>query len=156
MIRPATLPLLSVIVSGLCSASAEDGLLFNRDIRPLLSEYCFACHGPDEHERKAKMRLDTRDGGAFEKRDGITAIIPGNPDESELMFRLTTEDKDEVMPPPKSGKKLKPAEITLIKKWIAAGAEFQGHWSFNKPIKPKVQQGLHPVDHFIDKKLAKG
>ncbi len=154
MIRPATLPLLSVIVFGLCSANADDGLLFNRDIRPLLSENCFACHGPDEHERKAKMRLDVRDGGAFEKRDGITAIIPGQPGESELMFRLTTEDKDEVMPPPKSGKKLKPAEIALIKKWIAAGAEYQGHWSFNKPIKPKVEPGLHPVDHFIDKKLA--
>jgi hypothetical protein len=154
MIRLATLPPLSVIVLGLCSANADDRLLFNRDIRPLLSENCFACHGPDEHERKAKMRLDIRDGGAFEKRDGITAIIPGNPGESEIMFRLTTEDKDEVMPPPKSGKKLKPAEIALIKKWIAAGAEYQGHWSFSKPTKPKVTQGSHPIDHFIDKKLA--
>jgi hypothetical protein len=154
MMKSASFPLFVFLFLGPCIAQGDDGLLFNRDIRPLLSEYCFACHGPDEHERKAKLRFDLKEGGAFEERDGVTAIIPGNPNESELMFRLTTEDKDEIMPPPESGKKLKPAEIALIKKWIATGAEYQGHWSFNKPVKPKVTPASHPIDHFVDQKLA--
>ena len=154
MMKSVSFPLFVFLFLGPCIARGDDELLFNRDIRPLLSEHCFACHGPDEHERKAKLRFDLKEGGAFEKRDGVTAIIPGNPNESELMFRLTTEDKDEIMPPPESGKKLKPAEIALIKKWIATGAEYQGHWSFNKPAKPKVTPASHPIDHFVDKKLA--
>lgn len=100
MMKSVSFPLFVFLFLGPCIAQGDDGLLFNRDIRPLLSEHCFACHGPDEHERKAKLRFDLKEGGAFEKRDGVTAIIPGNPKESELMFRLTTEDKDEIMPPP--------------------------------------------------------
>ena len=126
---------------------------YNRDVLPIFSSRCFSCHGVDGKKRKAKLRLDVKEA-AFAEREGVRAIVPGRPAESALVRRIFSAEKDEVMPPPKSGKKLKPAEIALIKKWIAAGAEYQGHWSFNKPIKPKVEPGLHPVDHFIDKKLA--
>ncbi len=154
MMKSVSLPLLTALLLGINITRGDDQLLFNRDIRPLLSEHCFSCHGPDEHERKAKLRFDIKDGGAFEKRDGVTAIVPGKPGESELLFRLTTEDKDDIMPPLKTGKKLKPAEIALIKKWIATGAEYQGHWSFDKPVRPEVKADVHPIDHFIDKKLS--
>ena len=129
---------------------AKDKILFNRDIRPLLSENCFACHGPDEHERKAKLRLDIKEGGGFEDRDGVVAIIPNDPENSELdCKRIISDDEDELMPPKKSGKKLSPEEISLVKEWIKQGAEYEGHWSFNKPAK-SVEPTINPIDHFIE------
>ena len=103
MTRLTALPILLTIIPGLGSVNAEDKLLFNRDIRPLLSDNCFACHGPDEHERKAKLRLDIKEGGAYENRDGIIPIVPNNPDKSEIILRLLADDEDDLMPPKKSG-----------------------------------------------------
>lgn len=132
---------------------SAERIRYDRDIRPILSDNCFSCHGPDEHERKAKLRLDVKDGGMYADRKGVVAVVPGKPDESELFYRLTTDDKDDIMPPPKSEKVLKPEEIALIKKWIEQGAEWEGHWSYEKPTKSSTPEKVHPVDYFIDQRL---
>lgn len=103
-------------------------LEFNRDIRPILSENCFHCHGPDKETRGAKLRLDTREGAL--KKD---AIIPGNPEDSEVMYRITTDDEDDLMPPPGHHLELSPKDIATLEQWIKEGAEYQQHWSFEKP-----------------------
>lgn len=144
----------SLLVLSPITMLAEERIRYDRDIRPILSENCFACHGPDEHERKAKLRLDVKDGGMYIERDGAIAVVPGKPDDSEILFRLTTDDKEEIMPPPKSEKVLKPEEIALIKKWIEQGAEWEGHWAYEQPSKSTVEQGAHPVDHFIGSRLT--
>lgn len=143
---------LLLILQAPAQLSAER-IRYDRDIRPILSENCFACHGPDEHERKAKLRLDVKDGGMYADRKGVIAVVPGKPEESELLYRLTTDDKDDIMPPPKAEKILKPEEIALIKKWIEQGAEWEGHWSYQKPSKSSTPEKVHPVDYFIDQRL---
>src|SRR3954465_14605357 len=97
-------------------APATQPLQFNRDIRPILSEACFTCHGPDKNARKGKFRLDDRDS-ALKKN----AIVPGDPEKSEAIKRLFTTDPDDQMPPPDSGKKITPQQKELLRKWIAAG-----------------------------------
>ena len=127
---------------------------YNRDIRPLLSENCFSCHGFDEKARKADLRLDTAEG-ALTERDGWFPIKPGDPDKSEVWRRIISEDKDEVMPPPKSHLTLKPSEKELLRAWISAGAPYAGHWAFIPPQKSPVPPDAHPVDHFVRNALAK-
>jgi hypothetical protein len=110
-------------------AAAQD-VQFNRDIRPLLSDRCFYCHGPDEKNRKAGLRLDTFEG-ATKDRGGYRAITPGKPDESELLRRVTSHTAGEVMPPPSAKKSpITPEEAALLRRWIAQGASYQGHWAF--------------------------
>ena len=126
---------------------------FNRDVRPILSDKCFACHGPDEHERKADLRLDTKEG-AFGDLGGYAAIVAGKPDESELWLRVDTDDEDDIMPPPKFHKELTTQEKNILKEWIATGAEFKMHWSFatlERPETPKVDGEFvqNDVDRFI-------
>ena len=131
MKRLTALSIFLIILIGLKTGQAKEKIQFNRDIRPLLSDNCFACHGPDEHERKGKLRLDIPEGGAFEDRDGFQAIIRKDADNSEIIARMISDDEDEIMPPPETGKKLNPQQIELIKRWINEGAEYEGHWSFN-------------------------
>lgn len=137
-------------------ASAEDRIEYNRDIRPILANNCFACHGPDSAARKADLRLDKRDA-AIE----MGAIIAGKPGESELIARITTNDAESVMPPVASKKKLSDAEKEKLTKWIAAGAEYQPHWSFiapQRPEPPDVKNEAWPknaIDRFILDKLEK-
>ncbi|HEV8606074.1 MAG TPA: PSD1 and planctomycete cytochrome C domain-containing protein [Tepidisphaeraceae bacterium] len=132
---------------------------FNRDIRPILSENCYQCHGPDKNARKAELRLDTRDG-LFSPIDGNSPIVPGNLQKSELYRRITTTDRDEIMPKPKSGKKLTAKQIALFKLWIEQGATWQGHWAYIKPVRsdpPEITkrkaQSANPIDLFIFAKL---
>src|SRR5438067_9185604 len=113
------LPLLPV------QAGTNNPIQFNRDIRPIFSENCYACHGPDKNQRKAKLRLDVREV-ALERE----AIVPGKPDQSKLVERIFTDDSDDVMPPPKSGKKLTQRQKETLKQWIAAGAEYEPHWAY--------------------------
>ena len=154
---------LSLLAFGLCvsapHASGAREISFNRDIRPILAENCFSCHGPDPGGRKAGLRLDT-EAGLFEKRkDDPAPVVRGNAVESELYKRLLSKDKDEVMPPPESHKVLKPAEVALLKRWIDAGAPWQRHWSFIPPEKaplPSVKDAQWPktpLDRFILAKL---
>ena len=135
---------------------------FNRDIRPILSNKCFSCHGPDKHDRKAELRLDISEGsdGAYREKDGIFALKPGSLDDSELWHRIISEDSEEVMPPPEANKKLLTVqEKELIKQWINSGAKYEKFWAFEKPKKPdlpKVQNGKwsdEPIDLFVMKKL---
>jgi hypothetical protein len=120
-----------------CLSTATAQVSFNNDIRPLLSNTCLRCHGPDENERKAKRRLDTRDGATAEN-DGVRAIVAGNIDASELIYRITTDDPDELMPPPKAGQRFTAGQIALFKQWIKEGANYETHWSYVKPSRPEV------------------
>src|SRR5262249_39119696 len=130
---------------------------FNRDIRPLLSDKCFACHGPDASHRKGDLRLDTREG-ATDDREGSRAIVPGKPDESVVIDRITRK-KAGRMPPVKSGKDVSAGEIDLIRGWIAQGAEHQPHWSYippKRPAVPAVKDAAWPrgeVDCFLLSKI---
>ncbi|HXG49309.1 MAG TPA: DUF1549 domain-containing protein, partial [Methylomirabilota bacterium] len=103
---------------------------FNFHVRPLLSDRCFSCHGPDEKGRKAKLRLDTKEGAYKRLPDGTAILTPGQPDRSELIRRITSNDPDELMPPPDSHLKLSPTEIALIRRWVEQGAEYKPHWAF--------------------------
>ncbi|QDT92335.1 DUF1553 domain-containing protein [Gimesia algae] len=159
------LPLLAVGISCLTlfanekqptpEAKAEATVDFSRDIRPILSNNCFFCHGPDEKHREADLRLDTREG-AFE-----SVIVPGNLKESALIERILSDDPDMQMPPAESGKKLKPAEIELLKQWVAQGATWQEHWAYIKPERaalPEVKQKDWPqneIDYFVLSRLEK-
>ena len=105
---------------------------FNRDIRPLLVENCFSCHGADSAGRQADLRLDDRDA-AVES----TAIVPGDPDSSVMLDRIFSDDPEEVMPPPSTKKVLTSEQKELLKQWIAAGAEYEPHWSFKPPGRPE-------------------
>src|SRR5215813_7274951 len=100
---------------------------FDREIRPIFSENCYQCHGPDEKARKAKLRLDTREG-AFRAKDGKTVIVPGKSGQSELVRRITTKDPEDLMPPPDSNHKLTSRQIELLRNWIDQGAAWSGHW----------------------------
>ena len=133
---------------------------FNRDIRPILAETCFHCHGPDPGSRKASLRLDT-EAGFFKEREGKFPVVKGKPDQSELYRRLITTEEDDVMPPKKEHKDLKPAQVALVKAWIEQGAPWQPHWSFIKPERPKLPEVKNaawvrnPVDRFILGSLEK-
>ncbi len=138
-------------------AAAEQPIDFNRDIRPILSNNCFWCHGPDEAERKGGnegLRLDTFDG-AREDLGGYHALVPGNPDQSELLKRVLTTDDDDIMPPRKTGKSVTPAEADLLRRWIAQGGKYAQHWSYEAPKRPEppaVKQAdwaRTPIDRFI-------
>ncbi|MEY2821723.1 MAG: hypothetical protein RL105_1295, partial [Verrucomicrobiota bacterium] len=139
------------------SAAAAPKLDFNRDIRPILSDNCFACHGFDAKKRKADLRLDTAEG-AYAVNDGVQAVKPGDPEGSELIKRLLSKDPEEVMPPPDSHKQLTPAQIETLRRWIAEGAAYRKHWSFEPPSRPAVPgggEGLSPIDAFLREELAK-
>jgi hypothetical protein len=131
---------------------------FNRDIRPILSDKCFACHGFDAKTREAKLRLDTVEG-AYELRKGTRAIKPGDLEHSEVWHRISSTDADEVMPPPESNKHLTEREKRLLKRWIGEGAKYEPHWSFVPPrkTKPPVVTSpasvRNPIDSFIQSRL---
>jgi len=133
---------------------------FNFQIRPLLSDRCFKCHGPDEKSRKAKLRLDTAEGAyaLLDKDEGTHAIVPGHVDRSEMVRRITSTDPDEKMPPPKSNLHLEQHEIALIRSWIEQGAEYKPHWAFipvDKVEVPKITSSWahNPIDKFVLEKL---
>jgi hypothetical protein len=150
---------LAVTLGSLIAASAlavgADSISFNRDIRPILSEQCFSCHGFDAKHRKAGLRLDTREG-AVADNDGVRAILPGDPAKSELWKRLVTKDTDDVMPPPEAHKPaLTAPQLAKIKRWIEEGAPYEAHWAFRTPIKPTLaEQGPAAIDALIARGLA--
>lgn len=128
------------------SATSADPLSYNRDIRPILSENCFACHGPDKASREAKLRLDVREV-AVDKE----AIIPGDSEGSELVFLINSDDEDEIMPPPESHNSLTAGEKKLLARWIDEGAAYEPHWAYIKPQRPAVPEmgEKNPIDNFI-------
>ena len=137
-LTPAVGLLLAIGLAGERAPAAGHPVQFNRDIRSMMSENCFACHGPDANKRKAGLRLDTKEG-LFEKTPKRgPAVVAGKPEQSELWKRITATDPDDVMPPPESHKTLKPEQKELFRKWIAEGASWQGHWAYVKPERPSV------------------
>jgi hypothetical protein len=151
--RPACLLLL--IACPVLSRAAEK-IVFNRDIRPILSDKCFHCHGPDEKERKSGLRLDVRDAALKPAESGATALVPGAPQESELIARCFTQNPDDLMPPAKLGKPLTDREKALLKQWVAEGAEYQGHWAFIPPVAsavPAHAKDQNAIDGFINARL---
>jgi hypothetical protein len=138
----------------LLTASALAGEVdFSRDVLPILSDACYHCHGPDENRRKAKLRLDTKDG-LFRTVDGVTVVAPGDVKKSELVVRITSDDEDEVMPPKKAVRQLTLAEIETLKNWVAQGAKWGRHWSF-EPMKrvAATESGSAGIDALVLAKL---
>jgi hypothetical protein len=126
-----------VLVGLACSAPAAEKLDFNRDVQPILSENCYHCHGPDKAERKGGLRLD-EEKAAKETKDGITAILAGKSADSEIIKRIFSHDPDEVMPTPKSNRKLTEQQKETLKRWIDEGAVWGKHWAFERVEKPPV------------------
>ncbi|MCW1912093.1 PSD1 and planctomycete cytochrome C domain-containing protein [Luteolibacter sp. GHJ8] len=142
---------LAVLVTVALARAAEPAPDFNREIRPILSDRCFACHGFDAKAREAELRLDTPEGAFKDK-----AIVPGNPDESLAWQRIVSTDPDEVMPPADSHLKLSAEEKALLKRWIESGATYQPHWAFMRVERPALPPGdAHPIDALVLKRLAK-
>lgn len=152
--------LLASLAIPIGAAAGDSAVDFNREISSILSDNCFACHGPDENKRKAGRRLDTREG-IFATNEGVTAVVPGKSEASALIQRAISHDPDEVMPPPKSGKQLTPAQIEKLRHWIDQGAAWQGHWAFERPILPATPAVSNaawvrnPVDAFVLERLEK-
>jgi hypothetical protein len=140
--------------------TAGEELRFNRDVRPLLADACFRCHGPAV--KKAGLRLDQRDVALRPTESGAVPIVPGNAEESEIIRRILSDDESEVMPPPEARKVLSAAQKALLKRWVEQGAPYEGHWSFVAPIKEAVptdprpgSRSGNPIDGFIAARLRK-
>ena len=138
------------------SCVQADELSFSRDVRPILSEMCFSCHGPDEKGRKGELLLSEMAGALKGGESGEPAIVPGKPALSEMIKRLHSEDPDERMPPGETKKNLSPAQIAILEKWIESGAKYEKHWAFVPPTKIDVPNSdiPHPIDAFVRETLA--
>ncbi|MCA9139370.1 MAG: PSD1 domain-containing protein [Planctomycetales bacterium] len=141
---------LAIMVAFAPRCAAEGAISFAQDVRPVLSEHCFACHGPDEEKREADLRLDDSESAV---QSG--AIVPGDVDASELWRRITSDDPDTVMPPPSFNKPIDQSQRSILESWIKSGGEYQQHWSFVAPSRPTIPSNKrrHPIDAFIQEKL---
>src|ERR1700761_1376390 len=148
---PNLLPV-ALLAAGL--AQAAPAVDYNRDIRPILSEHCFHCHGFDEKARKAKLRLDLADD-AYAAHENGTPITPGHLEKSEAWERITSDDPEDLMPPPKENAKLSAEEKAKLKAWIESGAKYAPHWAFVAPQKVELTlaPGESAIDHLIRERL---
>ena len=141
-----------------CLLTAGAKVEYNREVLPILTAKCLACHGPDVSKQKADLRLDDP-GEAYRERDGLRVVVPGDPDQSELVHRIFSKDEDEVMPPPGEGAELTDAEKEILKKWISEGAEYERHWAFRSPVKSRLsdlKEGKEQViDVFVQERLSR-
>jgi hypothetical protein len=152
---PRFLPVVLGLLALPVKSVAAEKVRFNRDVRPILSDTCFHCHGPDEKERKGGLRLDVRTEALKPSKSGATAIVPGKPEQSEIITRIHSGDAEEVMPPPKLHKTLTTAQRETLRNWVAQGAEYEGHWAFIKPVRvaPPLDTP-NPIDGFLRAKIA--
>lgn len=161
MSTPALLRFLArlCIVAVPFAGTAAPAVDFNRDVRPILSDRCFACHGFDANKRKGGLRLDTREGALAGGKSGKPAFVAGKPDQSALVERIRHTDPEEVMPPPEHPRSLSTAEKDLLVRWIAEGGKYADHWAYSPVQRPSVPQGdrsqVHPVDAFIADRLKR-
>src|SRR5690348_10832601 len=123
---------------GFCYGAPGDAIRFNRDIRPIMSDTCFRCHGPDARARMAGLRLDIRDEALKKTRSGVTPIVPGSPDQSAVIQRVFAADRARIMPPQSLHKDLTAAQKEAIRRWIAEGAVYEKHWSYEPVRRPLV------------------
>ncbi|MFZ4767311.1 MAG: DUF1549 domain-containing protein, partial [Roseimicrobium sp.] len=159
-VRSSVITLLGAFLASSHGLAEPTQVDFNRDIQPILSENCYHCHGPDKAERKGDLRLD-QEKEAKAAHDGTASIVPGRSAESELIKRVFSDDPDEVMPTPKSHRKLTAEQKALLKRWIDEGAKWGEHWAFVKPVKPTLPEVSgrksavnHAIDAFVFAKLA--
>lgn len=151
-LRPIVFACVSVIGAGI--ATGDEPIDFNRDIRPLFSNSCWTCHGPDEGQRATALRLDTESGSQADL-GGYAAVVPGQPDSSELLLRLTTDDPEMRMPPAGKGRRLSPQEVDRVRRWIEQGGHYARHWAYEppqRPALPEVSRGhwiRNPIDQFV-------
>src|SRR4051812_412093 len=120
--------------------STKDQIDFNRDIRPIFSENCYACHGPDKNKRKAGLRFDVKEEPFKKLESGDYAIVPGKPRQSKMIQLITTKDEDDRMPPAKAGKRLTRDQINLLTRWVDQGAKWKNHWSYIPPERPELPE----------------
>ncbi len=166
--NPTRFILSALLLAPLAALHAAEPLRYNTDIRPILSDYCFACHGPDKANRKGELRLDEREAALAPAESGDAAIVPGDVKKSALVARIMTDDVDDIMPPKKSHKTLSAAQKEKLKRWIAEGAKYEKHWAF-MPVQavkvpaaadiPKADAELlkwprNPIDWIVLQKLA--
>ena len=152
--------IVSLLVSGTATAAPKK-ISFNRDVRAILSENCYTCHGPDANSRKADLRLDVRESAVSESKDGFYAIKPGDVEESELIYRIFSRDPDEIMPPKESKLTLSAEQKGILKQWVSEGAEYEPHWAYVRPVRGKLppvkntKWSRNEVDSFILAQLEK-
>ena len=156
-LAPLLLALLApALVRGAAEPERSPKVDFNREVRPILAQHCFKCHGMDEHGRKGELRLDLQAKAFGKGKSGETAIVPGHPDASELLKRILSEDKEEVMPPPSTKSVLSEAAKTTLRDWIAQGANYQPHWAYLPPVRPEPPSAeANGIDAFIRERLKK-
>lgn len=159
---PASLWIAAVAAASVAAAQAAPPAPdFSRDIRPILGEYCLACHGPDAASREADLRLDDRESATAALPSGAVAIVPGRLEASAIIHRIESDDPDTVMPPPDSGKRLPADAREQLRAWIEAGANYEGHWAFRPPQRPPVPAVEDaswvrlPIDAFVLARLKK-
>ncbi len=147
--------LFPVLLIAATASGGTEAISFSRHIRPILSENCFFCHGPDDKKREAGLRLDD-EAAAKADNDGVIAIVPGHPEKSALLQRITSTDPDEVMPPPKQHKSISPEQVALLTEWIKQGAPWGRHWSYERVVRPALpeienpkSEIRNPVDRFL-------
>lgn len=154
-------PISCLLVAGVITPVAvgqKSTIDFSRDIRPILADKCFKCHGPDENQREADLRLDTYSGATIDL-GGRSAVKPGEPGKSELLARIASNDDDLNMPP--DGDRLAPVEIEKLRAWIAEGAQYKKHWAYVRPKRPRLPQVRHQkwpgnaIDYFVLARLEK-
>ena len=149
-------PAVLAVLGGWAGAARAEPVDYNRDVRPILSENCFYCHGQDPNHRKADLRLDVREVAVKAK-----ALVAGKPDESGLVERIFTNDPDDLMPPPNSHRQLSAAQKATLKQWVVEGAVYQPHWAYSAPIRPSVPDvkkkawPKNPIDAFVLTRLEK-
>ncbi len=148
-----------LVLLGSAALAAEPPVQFNRDIRPTFSDTCFHCHGPDKNARKAGLRLDLREAALKPADSGEIPIVPGKPDQSEIIRRLFSKDASERMPPPDAHKTISAKQKAIFRRWVAEGAEYQPHWAYVplvRPSVPRVKQAAwvaNPIDAFVLQQL---
>ena len=153
ILRPMHFPrrlILLMLVTRPLLAGAAEKISYNRHIRPLLSDQCFTCHGPDVNKRKAMLRLDVREDALKPAKSGAVAIVPGKPEQSSLIARIQATKADDRMPPEASHKSLTAEQKTMLVQWIAEGAEYQGHWAYLPVVKPPADAAAgNPIDTLV-------
>ncbi len=150
-----------LLTMGIPSRGRAEGVSYNFQVRPILAQHCLKCHGQDEKQRKAKLRLRLTGTAPWPKKHFVPEST-GQPDQSEMIKRILTHEEDDVMPPTKEHRPVSDEELAVLKKWIAEGAPFEKHWAFIPPVKPPVpdlsnlkSQIPNPIDAFVQSRLEK-
>lgn len=153
MPKPSILHVLVFLLLSTFAQAQEPS--YSRQVRPIISDMCFSCHGPDEKGRKGELLLSDYDSALKGGESGLPAIVPGDPSSSELIKRLRSDDPDVCMPPPHTKKKLTEEQIGVLESWVASGAKYEQHWAFKLPVIPEIPEtgSDHPIDAFVQASL---